>query len=90
MNKIDETVLLIFKGDFQEVIKNVMEIIESIENGNVFCDVDDNKSWKEITYYLSVGLENKDYLVVADLLKYELRPLLQKLIEVKEIIDDDI
>ena len=78
VEKIDHTIELIFDCKFQEVITNTIDIIEYIENNNVFLNKENDETWKQIIEYISVGLQNKDYLFIADLLKHELKHLLEK------------
>lgn len=77
--KIDATVELVFECDFNGVIKNTIEIVENIEKNIKFSNKENKKTWKQIVYYLNLGLENKDYLVLGDILKYELKPVLEKI-----------
>jgi hypothetical protein len=72
---IDNIIELIFKCNFNEIIQNTLEIVEYIEGNIKFSN---KEVWKQIMYYLTIALENKDYLLVGDILKYELKPMLQK------------
>lgn len=75
---IDNIIELIFKCNFNEIIQNIVEIVEYIEGNIKFSNKESKEVWKQIMYYLTIGLENKDYLLVGDILKYELKPMLQK------------
>lgn len=72
---IDNIIEAIFKCNFNEIIQNTLEIVEYIEGNIKFSN---KEVWKQIMYYLTIALENKDYLLVGDILKYELKPMLQK------------
>lgn len=76
--KIDDTVELVFVCNFNEVIKNTVEIVEYVEKNVEFSNEENKESWKQIAYYLTLGLENRDYLVIGDIMKYELKTLLRK------------
>lgn len=76
--EIDKIIELIYECNFNKVIKNTLEIVENVEKKLKFCLEENEKIWKQIMQYLLLGLENKDYLVVADILKYELKPILKK------------
>ncbi|MBU5269557.1 hypothetical protein [Clostridium cochlearium] len=75
---IDNIIELVFKCKFNEVIQNTVEMVEHIENNIRFSNKENKEFWEKIMYYLTIGLENKDYLLVGDILKYELKPMLQK------------
>ncbi|WP_035289851.1 hypothetical protein [Clostridium sp. KNHs214] len=68
---------LVFKCNFHEVIKETVEIVENIEENFKFSKEENQRIWKEIIYYLTLSLENKDYLLASDILKYELKTVLQ-------------
>ncbi|WP_048601374.1 hypothetical protein [Rubeoparvulum massiliense] len=76
-NKIINTEKLVFECNFGEVIKHTIDIVENIEKNIVFSNEENKQTWNQISYYLAMGLENKDYLVIADILEYELKPLLR-------------
>lgn len=75
--KIIDTERLVFECNFGEVIKNTVDIVESVEKNIVISNEENKQTWNQISYYLAMGLENKDYLVIADILEYELKPLLR-------------
>lgn len=75
--RIDQTVRLVFQCNFSEVIKNTLDIVEYIQTHMEFSKEENKKAWEQVTNYLVVGLENKDYLVVGDILKYELTTILE-------------
>lgn len=77
VKKIDYIEELVFECKFHEVIKNTVEIVETIEENFNFSKEENLKIWKEIMYFLTLGLKNKDYLLVSDILKYELNYVLQ-------------
>ncbi|EJP6470963.1 hypothetical protein FDG09_08330 [Clostridium sporogenes] len=76
--KIDNTIKLVFQCNFTEVLQNTVEVVEYIEKNDVFFNEENKKKWKQIMQYLMIGLENKDYLTVGDILNYELKPMLNK------------
>ncbi|MGO5065112.1 hypothetical protein [Clostridium sp. LCP25S3_F8] len=78
--KIDNTIKLVFQCNFTEVLQNTVEVVEYIEKNAVLSNNENKETWKQIMQYLIIGLENKDYLAVGDILNYELKPILNKLL----------
>ena len=74
---IDNIIEAIFKCNFNEIIQNTVEVVESVEKNIRFSNEESKELWKKIMYYLTLALENKDYLLVGDILKYELKIILQ-------------
>lgn len=79
--KIDYIEESVFLGKFNEILTNVLSIAETIDNNKQLTENNFEESWKQILYYIMVSLENKDYLLVSDILKYELKPMLNNFIE---------
>lgn len=78
MEKIDETIMSVFELKFIEVIRNTLDIVEYV-NKDISLKNENNKElWKQIIYYLTISLENKDYLAVGDILNYELKSILKE------------
>lgn len=80
IREIDNTIKLVFQCNFSEVLKNTVEVVEYIEKNSTLFDNENRETWKQIMQYLMIGLENKDYLAVGDILNYELKPILNKLL----------
>lgn len=78
--KIDNTIKLVFQCNFTGVLQNTVEVVEYIEKNAVLSNNENKETWKQIMQYLIIGLENKDYLAVGDILNYELKPILNKLL----------
>ncbi|HHY04326.1 MAG TPA: hypothetical protein GX534_03980 [Thermoanaerobacterales bacterium] len=76
--QIDQIIQDVFQINFNEIQKKIIQISEYIENNKVFFNTEKQEIWAQILNYLTIGLKNKDYLVIADILKYELKPLLEK------------
>ncbi len=76
--QIDQVIQDVFQINFNEIQKKIIQISEYIENNKVFFNTEKQEIWAQILNYLTIGLKNKDYLVIADILKYELKPLLEK------------
>ncbi|NMB96574.1 MAG: hypothetical protein GYA02_08175 [Clostridiaceae bacterium] len=76
--KIDNIIETIFECNFNIVVQNTLKIVEYIDQNIVFSNEENRETWKQIIYYLTIGLENKDYLAVGDILKYELKPMLEE------------
>ena len=77
-DKIDNIIGEIFNCNFSNISKMTLEISEEIETNNIFAYDELNKDWKEILYYLMISLENKDYLLLGDILNYELKTILKR------------
>lgn len=75
--KIDEVIESIFECKFNEVTKNTIEIVDYIENNIIVANNAKKEIWNKVLNYLIIGLENKDYLIVGDILKYEIKPILK-------------
>lgn len=76
--KIYSIVDEVFSCKFTNIPSFTLEIAEYIEKNRVFLNKESKNKWNEILYYLMIALENKDYLMVSDILKYELEPILPK------------
>lgn len=73
--KIDQICELILQYKFNDSIQNLVTVLDQIlAEKNI--EQEKNNSINEILNYLDIALENKDYLFVHDLLKYELKPML--------------
>lgn len=79
--KINMVEDLVFSGKFNEASADVLYIVESIETKKKYKDKTSEKLWKQLLHYIMISLENKDYLLVSDILKYELKPILNNLVE---------
>lgn len=79
--KINMVEDLVFSGKFNEASADVLYIVESIEFKKKYKDKTSEKLWKQVLHYIMISLENKDYLLVSDILKYELKPILNNLVE---------
>lgn len=77
-NKVDNIIGEIFNCNFKNISKMILEISEEIEKNNIFAYDELKKDWKEILYYLMISLENKDYLLLGDILNYELKTILER------------
>lgn len=79
--KINMVEDLVFSGKFNEASTDVLYIVESIESKKKDKDKKIEELWKQVLNYIIISLENKDYLLVSDILKYELKPILNNLVE---------
>ncbi|MCT4605039.1 MAG: hypothetical protein N4A64_02895 [Marinisporobacter sp.] len=64
LEKIQKEIIQ-FTNDFSFFLRNI-----SSKDINVFM---------EIFEYINIAIKNKDYLLIADLLEFELKPLLEKM-----------
>ncbi|MGG0510575.1 hypothetical protein ABE078_24245 [Priestia megaterium] len=73
--KIDQICEFILEYKFNDSIQNLVTVLDQIlAEKNI--EQEKSNSINEILNYLDIALENKDYLFVHDLLKYELKPML--------------
>lgn len=75
IEKIHELEREIYNCNFDNVINEIINIIQEIECKKLL--VTSQNKWSKIMNYLLANLENKDYLIIADVLKFELVPLLK-------------
>lgn len=76
MNSIDRVQDSIFVYDIKRTQQNLSEFAGDLKN---FMSGQDEKFLNTINgilQYLNIAISNKDYLLAADLLEYELKPLL--------------
>lgn len=67
----------IFKYNINNISKNISLLVENIVSYiNVF-EVEETKL-NEILNWVNISLVNKDYLLLADILEYEFKPLIYK------------
>lgn len=79
--KINAVEELVFLGKFNEIFTNILDIVESMETSKKYKDKKNEELWEQILKYLMISLENKDYLLASDILKYELKPILDDFFE---------
>lgn len=77
--KIENISNLVFTQNFNKVISEVLELMETIESKHIFTGTEYMLFWNELLQKMSKSLENSDYLLCRDLLKYELEPVLRLL-----------
>ena len=67
-------------GDYQiECSKDIISISEKIQSLAIHLDEERQKYLLELLKHKLIALENKDHLLLADILEYELKPFLKKL-----------
>lgn len=66
----------IFLYDIGNLIENILRIVENIEVKYNKMNAERRNSFNEILKWLNIYMENKDYLTVSDILKYELTAFL--------------
>jgi len=78
INIIDKIQDSIFKFDLNDIHAEISELVNYI--GNLTGKLNDCqiKTLNEILRYMSIGIQNQDYLLVADILQYELKQFVLK------------
>jgi len=69
---VDEMENDIFQLDFKAVGYGMVNLIEELAQIDELLSYDQKQMFNEILGYLNIAYENKDYLLLADLLRYEL------------------
>lgn len=69
----------IFNGSTAEYIQKIINISEDIQNLLPSLNKDKQNHIIELLKHLVIALDNKDYLLVADILEYEFKVLLKTL-----------
>ncbi|MCY6483669.1 hypothetical protein OW763_04815 [Clostridium aestuarii] len=68
----------IFDYRVDEFINDTVSLIDELSKDLKNLINEDEVKFNEIINYINISLQNKDYLLLADILKYELAPLLKK------------
>ncbi|QZY54315.1 hypothetical protein [Crassaminicella profunda] len=76
--QVDEIIDNIFKYKIDIAIEQTITIIEEIMNDIENTISMDQNRFEDIMNYINIALQNKDYLFLADLLKYELMLSIKK------------
>lgn len=71
-DKVDTLEESVFKGYLGQVPAQVVELVQLVEMEIENYPDGFKKEWQQILNYLLGALESKDYLLVSDILKYEL------------------
>jgi len=80
MEKIDNVVLAIFDFETMNVANNIISIFSDIIDTNL-VDTKDPHLLKQINSLMANclnAMQNKDYLLLADYLEYQLKPILRR------------
>ncbi|SHH83309.1 hypothetical protein [Clostridium grantii] len=81
MNKVIEYIedaqQSIFKYNISEITENIGNICNELEDLIKEFEDKDREQLNEILYYINMSLTNKDYLLCADVLEYELKYFLE-------------
>lgn len=73
IDKIEEDVIIYNRDGVSELILTLIETLnELIKCGELTI----TQTINEILSYVQIGMKSNDYLLISDLLKYELRPIL--------------
>ena len=74
---IDKAQENIFKYNIQEMSDNIANMSIELEKIIINLEDKDRNLLLQIFEYINIALSNKDYLLCADLLEYELKPLMK-------------
>lgn len=81
MNVLDEIGRIrkdVFSGRGEECIPLVLKVAETAEK---MILPEDRSNFNEVLNLINISLMNKDYLLLADVLKFEIKPLIVKTIQ---------
>jgi len=67
----------IFEYDINKVKSSIQGLIEKLMSLFKEADKDEVKILNEVFSYMNIALANKDYLLLADLIEYELAPFIK-------------
>lgn len=77
--QIDKIIEDIFAYKVNIIMPNIVDFLEKLNATFQNLEKENQIVFKEIIQYLHMGLSNKDYLMVADILNYELKPFFKKI-----------
>lgn len=77
INNIDQIQEEIFKSYSAECIEQIINIAEEIQKLLPNLNIEKQSHIIELLRHLMLALDNKDYLLVGDILEYEFKPLLK-------------
>jgi hypothetical protein len=75
---IEKIRVSIYKFDTNELPQQINSLIELLSPLLKDFTVNEMKYLQEILEYINIGMQNKDYLLVSDILKFELNPFLKR------------
>jgi hypothetical protein len=67
-----------FSHDVKGLTEGIADLSGEIDNMLPLLNEEEIKLLNEILNYINTGIGNKDYILVADMLRYELIPLISK------------
>ena len=76
INNIGQIQEEIFKNYSADCIQEIIKVAEEIQNLLPNLNIERQSHIIELLRHLLLALDNKDYLLVADILEYEFKPLL--------------
>ena len=76
INNIGQIQEEIFRSCSFECIQKIIETAEDIQSLLSKLNIEKQSYLVELLRHLMMALDNKDYLLVADILEYEFKPLL--------------
>ena len=77
INNIGQIQEEIFRSCSFECIQKIIETAEDIQSLLSKLNIEKQSYLVELLRHLMMALDNKDYLLVADILEYEFKPLLK-------------
>lgn len=68
---------LIYQYKIREALDNTIKLLEQLENSSRLFNEEQKTKYKNIVNYIYTSMENKDYKVLSDILKFELISLFE-------------
>lgn len=69
----------IFAYDVKSAVNGIAALIEWVSGLMQGLDINQINNLNQMLKYLGIAVENQDYLLASDILRYELEPALQRL-----------
>ena len=74
----DEARQALFRYDIPRASQYLVEIFDALIEVEQHLDVGQQEKFQALLQQTNMALQNQDYLLTADLLEYEIRPLISK------------
>lgn len=69
----------IFEYNIKEAMNQLVMLLNQLEKIQSRIPTEYSNTFNDILNYINIGIENQDYLLAADIFKYELQPFLKEL-----------
>lgn len=78
----------IFNYDIKGMAQNITKLLTEISQIVYSVNKQDEERLNEILKYIGIGMQNQDYLLVADILNFELKPFISDITKYVEEINE--